>query len=68
MYLFIYAKTFIIRLYRDFRDVFNKAQTNQLPHFQSYNHTIELKLDFILKNYKIYLLILKKEEALNIFL
>ena len=54
--------------YKDFRDVFNKAQTNQLLPFRSYNHAIELKLDFVPKNCKVYLLTLKKEETLDIFL
>ena len=54
--------------YRDFRDVFNKAQTNQLPPFRSYDYAIELKSDFVLKNCKVYLLTLKEEETLDIFL
>ena len=54
--------------YRDFRDVFDKAQTNQLPPSQSCNYTIELKSDFIPKNYKVYLLVLKEKETLDIFL
>ena len=54
--------------YRDFRDVFDKVQINQLPLFQSYNHTIKLKSDFVLKNCKVYLLTLKEEETLDIFL
>ena len=53
--------------YRDFKDVFNKAQTNQLLLSRSYNYTIELKLDFILKNCKVYPLTLKEEKILNIF-
>ena len=57
-----------MRLYKNFRDVFNKAQTNQLPLSRSYDHTIELKSDFVPKNCKVYLLILKEEEALDIFL
>ena len=58
----------ILPEYRDFRDIFDKAQTNQLPLSQSYDHAIELKLNFIPKNYKVYPLILKEEEALDIFL
>ena len=54
--------------YRDFRDVFDKAQMNQLPPSQSYDHVIELKSDFVLKNCKVYPLTLKEEEALDIFL
>ena len=54
--------------YKDFRDVFDKAQTNQLPPSRSYNHAIELKLDFIPKNCKVYPLTLKEEEALDVFL
>ena len=54
--------------YRDFRDIFDKTQTNQLPLSWSYNYAIELKLDFVPKNYKVYLLTLKEEETLNIFL
>ena len=54
--------------YRDFRDVFDKAQINQLLPSQSYNYAIKLKLDFVLKNYKVYLLTLKEKGALNIFL
>ena len=54
--------------YRDFRDVFNKAQTNQLPPSRSYDYAIELKLDFVPKNCKVYPLTLKKEETLDIFL
>ena len=54
--------------YRDFRDVFNKAQTNQLLPSWNYNHTIELKSGFVLKNCKVYLLTLKEEETLDIFL
>ena len=51
--------------YRDFRDVFDKAQTNQLP---PYNHAIELKSDFVAKNCKMYPLTLKEEKTLDIFL
>ena len=58
----------ILPEYRDFRDVFDKAQMNQLPSFRSYDYTIELKSDFVLKNCKVYLLTLKEEEALDIFL
>ena len=58
----------ILPEYKDFRDVFDKAQTNQLPPSQSYDHVIELKSDFVLKNCKVYPLTLKKEETLNIFL
>ena len=54
--------------YRDFRDVFDKAQINQLPPSRSYDHAIELKSDFVPKNCKVYPLILKKEEILDIFL
>ena len=54
--------------YRDFRDIFDKAQTNQLPPSRNYNYVIELKSDFVLKNCKVYLLTLKEEETLNIFL
>ena len=54
--------------YRDFRDIFNKAQTNQLLLSRSYNYTIELKLDFVLKNYKVYPLTLKEKGTLDIFL
>ena len=54
--------------YRDFRDVFDKAQTNQLPPSRSYNHAIKLKSDFVPKNCKVYPLTLKEEEALDIFL
>ena len=54
--------------YRDFRDVFDKAQMNQLTPSQSYDHAIELKLDFVLKNCKMYPLTLKEEKALDIFL
>ena len=62
-------ESYIILLeYRDFRDVFDKVQINQLPFSQSYNYAIKLKLDFIPKNYKVYLLTLKKEETLDIFL
>ena len=58
----------ILSEYRDFKDIFDKAQTNQLPPSQNYDHAIELKLDFILKNYKVYLLTLKKKGALDMFL
>ena len=54
--------------YGDFRDVFDKAQTNQLPPSRSYDHAIELKSDFVPKNCKVYPLTLKKEETLDIFL
>ena len=54
--------------YRDFRDVFDKAQTNQLPPSRSYDHAIELKSDFVPKNCKVYPLTLKEEEALDTFL
>ena len=54
--------------YRDFRDVFDKAQTNQLPPSRSYDHAIELKSDFVPKNCKVYPLTLKEEETLDIFL
>ena len=54
--------------YKDFKDVFDKAQTNQLPLSQSYNHAIELKLNFIPKNCKVYSLTLKEKETLDIFL
>ena len=54
--------------YRDFRDVFDKAQTNQLPPSRSYDHAIELKSDFVPKNCKVYPLTLKEEKALDIFL
>ena len=54
--------------YRDFRDVFDKAQINQLLFSQSYNYAIELKLDFVPKNCKVYPLTLKEEEALDTFL
>ena len=54
--------------YRDFRDVFDKAQTNQLPLSWSYDHAIELKSDFVPKNYKVYPLTLKEEETLDTFL
>ena len=54
--------------YKDFRDVFDKAQTNQLPPSRSYDHAIELKLDFVPKNCKVYPLTLKEEEALDTFL
>ena len=54
--------------YRDFRDIFNKAQTNQLLLSRSYDYVIELKLDFVLKNYKVYPLTLKEEGTLDIFL
>ena len=54
--------------YRDFRDVFNKAQINQLLPSRSYDHAIELKLDFVPKNYKVYTLTLKEKETLDIFL
>ena len=48
--------------YKDFRDVFDKAQTNQLPPSRSYNHAIELKSDFVLKNCKVYPLTLKRRK------
>ena len=54
--------------YRDFRDVFDKAQTNQLPPSRSYDHAIELKSDFVPKNCKVYPLTLKEEETLDVFL
>ena len=54
--------------YKDFRDIFDKAQINQLSSSQSYDHAIELKSDFVLKNCKVYLLTLKEEKALDIFL
>ena len=54
--------------YRDFRDIFDKAQINQLPPSRSYDHTIELKSDFVPKNCKMYPLILKEEKTLDIFL
>ena len=54
--------------YRDFKDIFDKAQTNQLPPSQSYNYAIELKSDFVPKNCKVYPLTLKEEETLDIFL
>ena len=54
--------------YRDFRDVFDKAQSNQLPPSQSYDHAIEFKSDFVPKNCKVYPLTLKEEEALDTFL
>ena len=54
--------------YRDFRDIFDKAQTNQLPLFWSYDYAIELKLDFVPKNCKVYPLTLKEKETLDIFL
>ena len=58
----------ILPEYKDFKDIFDKTQTNQLLLSQSYNHTIELKLDFVPKNCKMYSLILKEEGALDIFL
>ena len=54
--------------YKDFRDIFDKAQTNQLPPSRSYDYAIELKSDFVPKNCKVYPLTLKKEEALETFL
>ena len=41
---------------------------NQLPPSQSYDHVIELKSDFVLKNCKVYPLTLKEEKALDTFL
>ena len=58
----------ILPEYRDFRDIFDKAQTNQLPSSQSYNYAINLKSDFVPKNCKVYPLTLKEEETLDIFL
>ena len=54
--------------YKNFKDVFDKAQTNQLPLSQSYNHAIKLKLNFVPKNCKVYSLTLKEKETLDIFL
>jgi len=55
--------------YEDFNDrVFNKAVFEKLPDQSKWDHVIELILNAMLKNCKVYPLNIKEQEELNKFL
>jgi len=55
--------------YEDFNDrVFNKAIFEKLPDQSKWDHVIELILNAMLKNCKVYPLNIKEQEELNKFL
>jgi len=55
--------------YEDFNNrVFNKAVFGKLPDQSKWDHAIELILNAILKDYKVYPLNIKKQEELDRFL
>ena len=58
----------IPREYHSYLLVFDKQVAERFPLSRPYDYAIELKSDFTPKNYKVYLLTLKEEETLDIFL
>ena len=59
----------ILKEYEDFNNrVFNKAVFKKLPDQSKWDHAIELTPDATLKDCKVYLLNIKKQEELNKFL
>ena len=52
----------------DYKDVFDKKAANRFPEFRSYDHTIELKEDFVSKDCKVYPLSLPEQEKLDKFI
>lgn len=53
---------------RKYSEVFEKKAAECFPEFQSYDHAIDLRPDFMPRDCKVYLLSLKEEKKLNKFI
>lgn len=54
--------------YQEFKDIFDKKAAERFPESRSFDHAIDLKLDFLPRNCKVYPLSPKEQTALDEFL
>ena len=54
--------------YTEYKDVFDKKVSQWLSDWRTWDHTIDLKPDFVLKDCKVYLMTLEEQIKLNEFL